>query len=188
MDDNYSNKSIPGEVAPEPVPEQPKGLELNELCENKHKRKFSHIIFIGGIGLCAVAAVAGLLLYIADRSDDVVPETITTAASIVDPNVEIIKPLGYVSLSGTFGSAKIDFSFDAENGRGERHYTLQSNEVYTLILKSAANNGDDSYTVEIKELLKGRIEIGTYTGVLSSDSFKGQYISSHGDIREVNLH
>ena len=65
---------------------------------------------------------------------------------------------------------------------------FQSNEVYTLILKSAANNGDDSYTVEIKELLKGRIEIGTYTGVLSSDSFKGQYISSHGDIREVNLH
>lgn len=186
--DNYSNKSIPGEVTPEPMPEQPKGLDFNEPSENKPKRKFSHIIFIGGIGLCVVTAVAGLLLYIADRSDDVVPEKTTTAVSITDPNVEIIKHLGYINLSGTFGSAKIDFTFDADNGRGERVYSLQSDEVYTLILKSAIDNGDGSYTVEIKELLKGRIEIGNYTGVLTSDSFKGQYISSHGDIREVNLH
>ena len=149
------------------------------------KKKYYSMILIGCVTLCVIAAAIAMVLSVASPEE---PQTSEEPEYVeVDPTIETIKPLGNISLSGNFGSAKIIFNFDSETGSGERFYALQSDEVYTLIIKSAELNDDGSYTVQIKELLKGRIEIGTYTGILTQDSFIGEYASNHGDKRTVNL-
>ena len=149
------------------------------------KKKYSSMILIGCITLCVITAAIAMVLSVASPEETLEPNE--NAIVEPDPTIETIKPLGNFTLSGNFGSAKIIFNFDAETGSGERFYALQSEEVYTLVIKSAELNDDGSYTVQIKELLKGRIEIGIYTGVLTSDSFSGEYCSTHGERRAVNL-
>lgn len=149
-----------------------------------HRKKYSQMFLYGGIALCVITAAIASAIYLY-KPTEVLP--VMTEMPATDPVIEIIKPLGQVKLAGDFGSAKIDFTLDATTGRGDRYYSLQKDEIYTLILKDAIPNSDGSYDVVIKELLKGRIEIGTYTGTISSEKFKGEYTSNHGDIREFNL-
>lgn len=175
MMEDDGKKTIGGEV-----------YETKQVAVRHNKRKFSHIILIGGVSICVLAAAIAIAMYIADKNDNA-EKPVTAVVTVKDPTIETIKPLGDVNLSGSFGSAKIDFTFDSSTGRGERHYTLQSDEVYTLILQNASKNDDGSFDVEIKELLKGRIEIGTYTGSMTNGSFTGKYTSSHGVTRDVSL-
>ena len=163
-----------------------KTLDGNVSNPKKKPLTYYRIILVGGVSICLIAAAVACLMYYLDTRDN--DTVITTVAEpIVDPTLETIRPLGEVNLHGTFGSAQIDFSFNSNNGRGERYYTFRSDEIYSLVLKKAEFKGEGTYCVEIKELLKGRIEIGTYNGFISKDSFVGSYTSSHGISREVRL-
>lgn len=163
-----------------------KTLDGNVSTPKKKPITYSRIILVGGVSICLIAAAVACLMYYLDTRDNKTVIT-TVAEPIVDPTLETIRPLGEVNLHGAFGSAQIDLSFNSNTGRGERCYTLQADEIYSLILKKAEIKDEGSYCVEIKELLKGRIEIGTYNGIISKDSFIGTYTSSHGISREVKL-
>ena len=80
------------------------------LTRSAPKKKYSSIILIGCVTLCVIAAAIAMVLAVASPEETQTSEEPEYVE--VDPTIETIKPLGNISLSGNFGSAKIIFNFD----------------------------------------------------------------------------
>lgn len=171
---------------------------LPPLTENKEYKRKPHRSFVAvGLMLLLMAVVIGAvgvgvyMYHKAKMQAQVVAVTQPSGewVSGSDGTGTDIPEIMFVSgcYSGYYGASVVEMNLDFVHRVGTRCYKADPYNKYTLKITGVEPVGNGSYNVEITEYIENRIKVGVFVGNLTDSDFRGEYSSTHGDIREFHF-
>lgn len=171
--------------------EEKSSVHSHTQSAGKHHKSHRSTIVVGValflMALLIGAVGVGVYLYSKYPSEEQKKSAVEEVeAPVPEPALPTIN-LSHEPYSGMYGASVIEMTMDFNTGEGVRFYRADPNNVYTLRITDVKPLDEGRYEVEFTEFLESRIKVGVFKGVLSDSEFRGQYTSTHGDVREFVL-
>lgn len=176
-------------VRTQPRPHRPSAQKEPEKAKTTHNR---HTIEIIAVAIVLAVIIAGGLwwLYKVSPEDESEMDTeLYSEEQSIDPIMNLLTQFGTIKMTGTLGAVPTTFEMNFNTEEGQRYYSSTPLARYVVKLRHADINADENYHIVLTDYLEGRVAIGRFDGILSSDGtvFTGKYVSSHGKVREFTF-
>lgn len=177
------------EVVTTPRPDRSTVKKAPDKPQTKHTKEIIAVAVV--LGVIIAAGLRWLYKVSMENESEIETELYSEETSVesIDPIVNLLTELGTIKLTGILGAVPTTFEMNFNTQEGVRYYTSTPMAKYVVKLRHADINEDGTYHIVLTDYLEGRVAIGRFDGILSSDGtvFTGEYVSSHSKVREFKF-
>ncbi|MDE6265974.1 MAG: hypothetical protein K2M07_01315 [Muribaculaceae bacterium] len=184
--------SLPPVSTPEVKKDVPPVISEPQSVKGRSRKTGRKYMLVWGVVLVMALLIGavGLGVYFYSKNSPKKHVQEQTEADVVKPaEVAAVPqiPLSSEPYSGLYGKSAVEMQLDFSTGEGFRFYRADPHNKFNLRVTDVRPAGEGAYYVEITEFIESRIKVGVYKGLLTDSDFKGEFVSTHGDRREVLL-
>lgn len=157
--------------------------------EKPHNNHTIEIITVAVVLAVIIACGIWWLSNVSPDEESEIETELYNEEKSIDPIMNLLTQFGTIKMTGMLGAVPTTFEMNFNTEEGQRYYSSTPLAKYVVKLRHADINADENYHIVLTDYLEGRVAIGRFDGILSSDGtvFTGKYVSSHGKVREFTF-